>query len=711
MECVTTVSYSFLVNNSLHGHVTPTRGLRQGDPLSPYLFILCTEVLSGLCSKAQLSGALPGVRVSRRSPAVNHLLFADDTMFFTKTHPSSVQALLKNIRRYEEASGQRINANKSSITFSGKTPPDIRARVKSTLGIEKEGGVGKYLGLPENFGIKKRDIFTGLVDKICQKSINWTHRFLSGAAKQVLLKSVLSVMPSYTMSCFKLPKSLCKRIQSVLTRYWWDDKPDKRKMSWVSWDRLTIPKNEGGLGFREIEVFNDALLAKIGARIIQNPDSLLAQVLLGKYCHSSSFMEAHVPATASHGWRSIIAGRDVLRQGLGWIVGIGEHIPLWSAPWLSTSEPRQPFGPPTEASQLLKLEIRQLQLSSVPVKDSLRWLPVKSGRYSTKTGYALSKKILEPSFADGFNWQSNLWRVKTSPKLKFFLWKASANALSVGAALILKGFDTDGRSGKCGALEDVLHVLLNCPFAQKVWHLAPVLFKPDRDSCTTVKLLLSNARRMLNLPSTGIYLTPLFPWIVWFLWKARNLRIFEAKSISEEDTIHKAISEAKAWQGAQEAAVLSSATTISPPSSLPATDVDVVRCFSDAAWSSDSAFGGMGWLFKDAHGTVISQGTASKSFLPSALAAEAVAIKLALLDARAADILRLVCYSDCKELVLLLKSGGHSNEIQGLLLDISCLLGSFRDVDFVFIPRAQNSEADVLAKSSLLSYNPSLSRG
>ncbi|KAL9286214.1 hypothetical protein AtEden1_Chr4g0283521 [Arabidopsis thaliana] len=66
-------------------------------------------------------------------------------------------------------------------------------------------------------------------------------------------------MPSYAMMCFKLPASLCKQIQSVLTRFWWDSKPDKRKMAWVSWDKLTLPINEGGLGFREIEEFNDAL--------------------------------------------------------------------------------------------------------------------------------------------------------------------------------------------------------------------------------------------------------------------------------------------------------------------------------------------------------------------------------------------------------------------------------------------------------------------
>jgi len=83
MQCITTVSYSFLLNGAAQGSVTPKRGIRQGDPLSPYLFILCSEVLTGLCRKAQQSGRLHGLRVAKGRLRVNHLLFADDTMFFS----------------------------------------------------------------------------------------------------------------------------------------------------------------------------------------------------------------------------------------------------------------------------------------------------------------------------------------------------------------------------------------------------------------------------------------------------------------------------------------------------------------------------------------------------------------------------------------------------------------------------------------------------
>ena len=100
MMCVTSVSYSFLVNGAPQGHVSPSQGLRKGDPLSPYLFILCTEVLSGLCTKAQNLGLLTGVKVARNNHAINHLLFADDTMFFMRSDAQSCAQLVSLLNKY-----------------------------------------------------------------------------------------------------------------------------------------------------------------------------------------------------------------------------------------------------------------------------------------------------------------------------------------------------------------------------------------------------------------------------------------------------------------------------------------------------------------------------------------------------------------------------------------------------------------------------------
>lgn len=108
------------------------------------------------------------------------------------------------LRSYEAASGQKINSMKSSIYFSRKTHADIHSRVKAQLGIEKEDCVGKYMSLPEHFGRKKKDMFSSIVDKMKQHSLNWSTQFLSTAGKAIMIKSVLSVIPSFAMTCFEL---------------------------------------------------------------------------------------------------------------------------------------------------------------------------------------------------------------------------------------------------------------------------------------------------------------------------------------------------------------------------------------------------------------------------------------------------------------------------------------------------------------------------
>lgn len=211
----------------------------------------------------------------------------------------------------------------------------------ASLGIPKEGRVGKYLGLPEHFGRRKKDLFTLIVDRIHQKAASMSTRQLSavGGGELTMLKMVLSAMPSHSMMCFKLRKSLTKRIQSAYTRFWWDTSQEKKKMCWVSWETMALPKYAGGLGFRDIQTSNDALLAKISWRILKEPQSLLAQVLLGKYSQHTSFLDCSALANASHGWRSILAGRDLLKNGLSWAVGDGEKISVWNDPWLSSQTP------------------------------------------------------------------------------------------------------------------------------------------------------------------------------------------------------------------------------------------------------------------------------------------------------------------------------------------------------------------------------------
>ena len=427
---------------------------------------------------------------------MNHLLFADDTMFFCRSDRASCEALVKILSCYELASGQCINRNKSAITFSSKTLPATKHNNKTALCIGQEGGIRKYLGLIEHFGRRKRDIFASIVDRIKQKAHGWKTRFLSGAGKLVLLKTVLAAMPSYVMSCFKLPLSLCKQIQLVLTRFWWDLKPEHKRLCWVAWDKLTQPKSVGGLDFRDIEHFNDALLAKLTWRLLKNPSSLLGQMILGNYCRSISLFDFPTSGAISHGWRGILAGREVLKLGVGWAIGNGRVINLWSEKWLSTSEVKRLIGPPSFEEQDLTVRdllypdssewnleavrsclpqyeesIRLIHPSSYNMEDALVWLPGKTGCYTTKSGYALSKLASEREkqqpVMNQFGWKACVWNVETSPKLKIFFVKLANKAIPVAEALARRGINATVTCKRCNAPEREIHTFFQCPFAKK----------------------------------------------------------------------------------------------------------------------------------------------------------------------------------------------------------------------------------------------------
>jgi hypothetical protein len=144
------------------------------------------------------------------------------------------------------------------------------------------------------------------------------------------------------MGCFDITKELCDEMSTMICRYLWSNQDSDKKMHWISWNKLTDPK-EGGLGFRDIHVFNLAMLAKQGWRLIHAPDSLCAKVLKASYFPNSDVLQAS--RNMSYTWRSILKGIDVLNRGVIWRVGNGSSINIWSDPWLPREWSRKPMTP------------------------------------------------------------------------------------------------------------------------------------------------------------------------------------------------------------------------------------------------------------------------------------------------------------------------------------------------------------------------------
>ena len=308
MKCVNSVSFQVKVNGELLPPFHPSRGLQQGCLVSPYLFLLCGEGLSCMLKNYDGGWIDRGIRVGTRSPWISHLLFADDFLVFMKADRRSAVRLNEILTAYSLGSGKSANRHKSSVFFSPKCGASTKRGVKNVLQIQREALSEKYLGLPTAAGRITDQNFEHIVEAARSRVQGWDFRKASSAGKEVHIKSVVQALSPFSMSCFKLTKKVCKGFSSIMARYWWSSSIDKRSLHWVSWKELTKPKCQGGIGFRDLHLFNLALLGKHGGRFLTNPTSLCARVMKGMYFPDFDFQQASAPKAASATWRAIIAG-------------------------------------------------------------------------------------------------------------------------------------------------------------------------------------------------------------------------------------------------------------------------------------------------------------------------------------------------------------------------------------------------------------------
>ena len=238
MMCVRSVQYAVLVNGIPTEKFTPTHGIRQGDPISPYLFLLCAEALSFLLIRAEHDGFLTGVPTSKRGPRINHQFFADDSLLFCNANTQHWHKMEKILEIYEKASGQRLNKEKTSLFFSRNTSEAIKQELLALSGIPSTQGYDHYLGLPAIIGRSKTKAFASIKERIWKRLQDWKLKFLSQAGKEILLKAIIQAIPTYSMSIFVLPKGLCKEINSLMQNFWWSHMKNGNRIHWMSWKNM-----------------------------------------------------------------------------------------------------------------------------------------------------------------------------------------------------------------------------------------------------------------------------------------------------------------------------------------------------------------------------------------------------------------------------------------------------------------------------------------
>ncbi|KAL4280495.1 hypothetical protein GQ457_03G017750 [Hibiscus cannabinus] len=449
MRCVSSVSSRVRLRGTLSEAFLPRRGLRQGDPFSPFLFLFYTEGLSATLTVVQREGRLPGVRAYKHGPPLNHPLFADDSLVFLRNDLSEVHYLKDILSTYSAVSGQKVNFSKSTAYFSPRTPPEYRVAVHEALGVQEVSDPGIYLGVPLLIGKNKYAAFGRYRDKMDTRVSKWSNLLLSFSGHEVLIKSIAQALPQYA--------DLCQ------------------------------PKVAGGMGFKDLHLFNIALLGKQLWRLLSEPGSLLYRTFRPKYFPDGDLLHASVPARSSFAWKGLHCALSRLRDGFFWTLGVDRQVRMFRDRWGGFSPVAitdssvddeelpircrdfmvlgQPLWDRSKLSACLSSadvkKIVEVPISSGRV-DTLIWGDHDSGLYIVRSSYLFLRRPSSPFAPPPHLWKI-LAKLPAVPKVRSFGWRCGRDALPAGSHLRDAGL-SDGACPLCGArLEDTLHALRDCP--------------------------------------------------------------------------------------------------------------------------------------------------------------------------------------------------------------------------------------------------------
>lgn len=154
-------------------------------------------------------------------PPISHLLYADDNIIFCRARPTKAKSVMDILNQYQEASGQKINLEKSEMIFSPNISIDYKQQIQDCLPIKISDHIHKYLGMPTHFCRSKEQDFYFIIDRMWKKLKGWKEKCLSFEGRWILIRAVAQAIPTYYMRCFLLPKGICDKIEKAICSFWW----------------------------------------------------------------------------------------------------------------------------------------------------------------------------------------------------------------------------------------------------------------------------------------------------------------------------------------------------------------------------------------------------------------------------------------------------------------------------------------------------------
>ncbi|KAE8719829.1 hypothetical protein F3Y22_tig00109925pilonHSYRG00012 [Hibiscus syriacus] len=238
-----------LWNGAMSASFNPSRGLRQGDPLSPYLFVMCMKRLGHAITGAVNNGRWKPIRLCSNIPALSHLFFADDLVLLAEASIEQCDVIQGILELFCKSSGQKINMQKTTIYYSKNVDLDLKNSINASFGFQEVQNLGKYLGVPLLHSQITKASYSYIVSRVGDKLTGWKEKSLSLVGRITLAKTILSVIPSYSMQSMMLPKGICKEIEQLIRGFIWGRTENRGELPLVHWENICKPTVNGGLDF------------------------------------------------------------------------------------------------------------------------------------------------------------------------------------------------------------------------------------------------------------------------------------------------------------------------------------------------------------------------------------------------------------------------------------------------------------------------------
>eukprot|EP00253_Pinus_taeda_P036581 PITA_36581 len=500
--------FSVLVNGSPSKTFNASRGIRQGDPLSPFLFILAAEGLGRFIKQERTANRIKGLQIWGNNLPLTHQQFVDDIMLFGEPTVREVRQLRRILDLFAEASGLEINKDKSCI-FIFNTVDQVKSHLIRILGFKKRELPTKYLGNVLDYTSKRVKNWQGVLDKLSNKVANWAFRVLNIAGRIVLAKSVLQAIPIYPLSIMAAPVGVCAKIREIIRKFIWSESDQKKKWALVSWSQLTERKEKGGLGLRDPATLNRVLGAKLWWRWLNGGSDLWKTIWRTKYRMPTSqvdiLRQQEIPKGSAI-WELASQNRDLIDKHTFWEIQGGAEANFWDDRWQQRerlnniqnllqihgradenrisvkdywkvndiSERWRVWEDPTAWARDLSPELQdwyRKEMGSRRIrvrqgKDILRWGNSMKGTFTTKEAYYLmdSHNREEGNMDWKTIWEGNWW-----PKVTIFIWLATKNKILTWDRIQKKGFNGPSRCYLCNNdTETRDHLLVRCPYTEKL---------------------------------------------------------------------------------------------------------------------------------------------------------------------------------------------------------------------------------------------------